>query len=388
MSFKRIKVRLYPTEKQKIILNRHMDAYRFCYNLCLSYKSTMWKDYKINKSGYDMQKELFQIRKETKWLSICKAECLRDAALNVDKSYKSFFRGKGFPKFKKKSYFQSFTANQSITIHDSSIKFFGSMYKYSTSEKFSSIISSSQAKQITFIKDKIGDYWASCLINYAFDTIKGFENKNIIGVDLGIKDLIVTSDSETFENKRFLINCKFRLRRLQRKFAKTTKGSKNREKLRIKIAKINRRLTNQKEHYYHQITNKLIRENQTIVVEDLNITGMLKNHKLARSISDSSWGILLRQLDYKANWNGNTIIKISRWFPSSKKCSGCGNVKENLSLKERTYDCECCGLTIDRDLNAAINIRNAGLKIPEVPMEDTVNRQANEVGSKSIIFNN
>lgn len=186
-----------------------------------------------------------------------------------------------------------------------------------------------------------------------------------MGIFLGIKDLMIISEGEVFENKKFLQNTYFKLRRLQRKFSKTKKGGKNREKLRTKIAKINRKICRQKEHYYHQITNTLLRENQTIVMETLNIKGMMEEKKLSRNISDASWGLLTQMLEYKCKWYGRDLIKINKWYPSSKTCSKCGNVKKILLLSERTYKCEVCKTKIDRDLNAAINIKNTGLKIPE-----------------------
>src|SRR5690606_7392768 len=148
-----------------------------------------------------------------------------------------------------------------------------------------------------------------------------------------------------------------------RKFSKTKKGGKNREKLRVKIAKKHINILNQKEHYYHQITNKLIRENQTICIESLKVKNMLKNPKLARSISDASWGIFLKMLEYKSYWYGRELIKINTYFPSSKTCSNCGNIKEKLTLSERKYSCDNCGFEEDRDLNASLNILVEGLRI-------------------------
>ena len=191
-----------------------------------------------------------------------------------------------------------------------------------------------------------------------------------MGVLLGIKHLIITSEAQIFENKRFMQSSYYRLRILKRKFSKTKKGGKNREKLRIKIAKLNRKICRQKEHYYHQITNELLRDNQTIVMETLNVKGMMEEKKLSRNISDASWGLLTQMLEYKAKWYGRNLIKINQWFPSSKTCSNCGNIKETLLLSERIYKCEVCKIKIDRDLNASINIKNSGIKIPEETVEE------------------
>lgn len=382
--YKRIKVRLYPTYKQREMLDRHFDAYRWSYNLCLEYKQTLWAHHKINVTGYDMQNELFQIRKETEWLSKCKAECIRDAALNVDKSYKNFFKGKGYPKFKSKRGEQSFHAYQSIYSENGRLKFYGHKIKYRDSQERVELLETNKIKQVTFKRDVCGDYWATCLIEIP-DLEPVTTNGKVVGLDLGLKDLLITSDGVTYENKKHLRNTYFKLRRLQRKHAKTKKGGKNREKLRVSIAKLHRKAFRQKEWYYHQITNELVRDNQVLVVETLRIKNMMKNHKLARSIGDASWGMLTNMLEYKCKLQGRELIKVDTLYPSSKTCSGCGNVKETLALKERDYSCECCGIVIDRDINAAINLRNSGLKTPVVPVEDSVNRQASEAGSEQLI---
>lgn len=368
--FKRLKVKLYPTKNQIEMLENHFDGYRFAYNLSLEYKQHLWYYHKLNVSGFDLQKELFQIRKESDWLIKCKAECIRDAGLNVDKAYKNFYKGKGFPKYKSKRGIQSFQAYQSIDCKNNKLSFYKNKIKFKTSDYYNELLAIHKIKACTFKRDLCGDYWATLLIETNdTKTLPLFENT--IGIDLGIKDLVITSEGQVFENKKFLQVNYYKLRRLQRKFAKTKKAGKNREKLRIRIAKLNRKICRQKEHYYHQITNELLRDNQTIVMETLNVKGMMEEKKLSRNISDASWGLLTQMLEYKAKWYGRGLIKINQWFPSSKTCSNCGNIKETLLLSERTYNCEVCKTEIDRDLNAAINIKISGIKIPEVAVENT-----------------
>jgi len=304
--------------------------------------------------------------------------------LYVDKSYKNFFKGKGFPKYKSKKGVQSFTAYQSITCKNNRLSFYGSKIKFKTSDKYKELLETHKIKQCAFKKDLCGDYWATLLIDTEESKILP-KSENVIGIDLGVKELIITSEGEYFENKKFLQNNYYKLRRLQRKFAKTKKGGRNREKLRIKITKLNRKICRQKEHYYHQITNTLLRENQTIIMETLNVKGMMEEKKLSRNISDASWGLLTQMLEYKAKWYGRDLIKINQYFPSSKTCSNCGNVKEKLSLKERTYSCSSCGLEMDRDLNAAINIKNTGIKIPEVTVENTCISRVDEAVIKHLL---
>lgn len=367
-----IKIRLYPTVKQKEMLYRHFDAYRFVYNLCLEYRIMLWRYYKISKSGYDMAKEILSIRKDTTWLLKCKAECVREAAHSLDNTFKKYFKGNGYPKFKSKKREQSFIAFQSVNVKGDKISFFGNKIKLKTSTNYIELLNTNKIKQITFKRDLCGDYWAICLIEIP-DMNKLPENEKVVGIDLGLKDLVITSDGIKYDNKKYLKNSYYKLRRLQRKFSKTKKGGKNRGKLRIRVAKLHRKITRQREWYYHQITNNLIRDNQTIVVESLKIKNMLKNHKLARSINDASWGLLIKMLEYKANWYGRNIIKVNTFFPSSKTCSGCGNIKKELLLSQREYTCDSCGLIIDRDINAAINLRNMGIKIPLGLVEDAEN---------------
>lgn len=360
--FKRLKIRLYPSKAQKNILDTHFNGYRYAYNLSLEYKQILWRHHKISVSGYDMQRELLKVRKESDWLSKCKAECIREAGLNVDVSFNMFFKGVSqFPKFKSKKGVQSFKSYQNISCKDGRLKFFGNKIRFKESKKYNSLLETHKIKQCTFKKDLCGDYWATLLIETEKENNLS-ETTNCIGIDLGIKDLIITSEGQTFENKRFLISNYYKLRKLQRRFSKTKKGGCNRQKLRIKIAKLYRKITNQKEHYYHQITNELLSDNQTIVMETLNVKGMVKNRSLSKAISDSSWGMLTRMLEYKCSWNDKELIKINRFFPSSKTCCSCGNIKKELRLSDRIYECEKCLTSIDRDHNAAINILNEGIR--------------------------
>ena len=368
--YKRLKVKLYPTKNQIEILENHFDGYRFAYNLSLEYKQHLHKYHKINVSGFDLQKEILEVRKESNWLSKCKAECIRDAGLNVDKTYKNFFKGKGYPKYKSKKGEQSFIAYQNINCKASKLTCFKNRIKFKTAEKYKELLETHKIKQCTFKKDLCGDYWATLLIDTENTKVLP-KTENVIGIDLGIKDLIITSEGQTFENKKFLQSNYYKLRRLQRKFEKAKKGGKNREKLRIKIAKLNRKICRQKEHYYHQITNELLRDNQTIIMETLGVKDMMEQKKLSRQISDASWGLLTQMLEYKCKWYGRELIKIDQYYPSSKMCSNCGNVKETLLLSERTYKCGNCGLEIDRDKNAAKNIKQTGIKIPEETVENT-----------------
>lgn len=381
-----VRSRIYPTIKQQEVIDRHFDAYRFVYNLCLEYRIMLWKDYKKSVSGYDMAKEVLSIRKDTYWLSKCKAECVREAAYNLDDNYKKFFKGNGYPKFKSKKGDQSFHAYQSIYVKGNRVTFFKNNIKIKDSKNNLELLNTNKIKKVTFKKDSCGDYWATFLIEVP-DLEKLPKTDKVIGLDLGLKDLIVTSDGVKYENKSFLKNSYYKLRKIQRRFSKTKKGGQNREKLKKKMARVYRKATRQREWYYHKITNDIIRDNQTIVIESLKIKNMVKNKRLSRSISDVSWGLLTSILEYKANWYGRDVIKVDSFYPSSKTCSGCGNIKKELKLSEREYKCKCCGLVIDRDLNAAINLRNTGIKIPVEPVENSNISWVDEAGSNRLINN-
>lgn len=355
---KRFQIRLYPTKEQEVLLDRHVNAYRFLYNLCLEYKIEMYKYYGINKSGYDMQKELFEIIKTTDWLKGLKVECLRDAALNVDKTFKKFFKGQSkYPKFKNKKSRKSFTANQSIAIKCNKLHFFKNLIKFKTSDRYEEILKDNKIKQCTFYKDTSGKWFASCLVDSTITkTIPTTDKK--IGIDLGIKNFITTSDGNFISNPNFFKKSEKKLKRIQKQFSKTKKCGSNREKLRIKLSKVHNKVYNQKQHFFHQVSNKLILENQEIFIEDLRVNKMLKNKKLSKAISEGSWRMFRNILEYKCIWYGRKLVVCDTYFASSKACSNCGNIKQDLKLSDRTYKCRNCNTEIDRDINAAINLVN------------------------------
>lgn len=258
--FKRLQIRIYPTKEQEILLQRHVDAYRYLYNLCLEYKIHMYKYYKISKSGYDMQSELFDLIKEIEWMKDLKVECLREAAQNVDKSFKNFFKGKGYPKFKSKKDRNSFIAYQSISIKNNKLFFFKQRIKFKTSENYKNLLKENKIKNCTFIKEKTGEWFATCLIeNNSIKIIPKSNNK--VGIDLGLTNFMTTSDGEFIENPKYFKKSEKKIKRIQRKHSKSKKGGKNREKLRLKLAKANKKVFNQKQHFFHQVSNKLIFEN-------------------------------------------------------------------------------------------------------------------------------
>ena len=365
---KAIKIRIYPTKSQEKLLNESFNACRYIYNLALEYKISYYKSTKKSLSYNQICQEFKDIRNSTEWLQNIPMQVYQQSFKGLEKAYSNFFKGSGFPKFKSKRGKQSIRfTNQTISkslFYNNRIKINKDLnllfscsdrdYKYLLKYKES-------IKNITISKVPCGLYFASILvdgeISYKLKTDK------IVGIDLGIKNLLTLSDGEVISNERFLDKSLNKLKKLQRRLSKKIKGSKNRNKARLLLAKQHYRIGNKRLNLLHNITSKLINENQVIILEDLNIKGMVENHKLAKSISDLGLGELYRQLEYKANWHNREFIYVDRFFPSSKTCSCCGNVKQDLTLSDRVYNCASCGLEMDRDLNAARNILDEGIKM-------------------------
>lgn len=359
---KAIKIRLYPTLEQKTILNKHFGATRFVYNRALNFKVTEYERDKTKYSKFDMIKWVTEFRKseEFPWLQEIKCETIQNQIDGLDTAFTKFFKGSGFPKFKKKSNNQSFTSKQAIKILENSNKivFFSHKIKFKTSKEYALELRlpTTKIKKVTYSKDNCNHYYASILVEVPDFNEDRTNITKEIGIDLGLKEFLVTSDGFKVENPRFLRNSLNKIKKLQRKHSRKKKGSANRERSRIKLAKAYKKVTNQRKHFMHCVTNELINENQVISLETLKVKNMIKNHKLALSIADVSWSSFTSILEYKAFNRGAEIRRIDTFLPSSKKCSCCGQIKEDLTLADRTYVCVNCGLIIDRDQNAAINI--------------------------------
>lgn len=363
---KAIKIKLYPTFKQQEMLDEHFNGCRFIYNSALNYKIALYNDYKINKSKIDIINELPDVKEEFIWLKKIKAEVLQNTIDNLDKAFKNFFNGSGYPKFKSKKHKQSFTSTQNFRILENSNKivFLKHKIKFKCSKRDAHLIRNSKIKRITYSKNNLNDYYASVLIETNEHKKYGFTD-NEVGVDLGIKNFLITSNGEIFENPRFLKKSENKLKKQQRFLSKKSKGSKNYKKQRIKLAKIHKKIQNQRNHFLHDVSNKLISENQTIFIETLRISNMIKNHKLAKAISDVSWGNFVLMLQYKAKWHNKNVINIGTFEPSSKTCYNCGHINQNITLNDRVFICPICNYNEDRDINAAKNIEKIGRNHPE-----------------------
>ena len=372
---KAIKIRLYLNNEQENNINSLLGSYRFVFNQCLSYKKLRYEADKSNTSLSDLGHYFHQdLRSEYDWLKEHNTKVLKQSIMNLEQSYKNFFKqGKGFPKFKSKhdeqkcrfpveavssKTFDEETSRLNLTKTIKGLKF-----ECSDRDKQYLYKNKQGIKSVTLSKTKSGKYFATILIDGDLLRTMNKPTNKSVGIDLGIKTLLTLSNGETIDNPRWINANEKKLKKIQKQLSKKVKGSNNRNKVRLKLAKLHEKIKNQKQDYLHNITTKIINENQVIVIEDLNVSGMMKNHKLAKSIQELGLYEMRRQLEYKSKWYGRELIFVSRWFPSSKTCCECGWKNNNLTLKDREFICEECGNVIDRDMNAAINIEREGIRI-------------------------
>ncbi len=364
--YRAYKYRIYPTDEQKILIHKHIGSCRWLYNYALEKKTKAYKKDKTNLSRFDLSSDLPELKKkeETKWLKEVNSQSLQMSLKNMDEAFVKFFREKkGFPKFKGKHHpRKSFNVPQNIKVNWDNKRISIPKIKdlkIAVDRKPKGVI-----KSATVSKTPTNKYFISVLVDTGVKPPKKYKikKKTSIGVDLGIKDFLITSNGDKVDNPKYLKSHLFKLKKLQRRASKKKQGSTRRERANLRVAKLHERIHNLRMDFLHKLSSKLISENQTICLEDLNVAGMLKNHKLAQSIQDCSWSKFNKFLEYKAEWNGVNIIRIGRFEPSSKMCSSCGHIKSNLTLSDRKWKCEQCYIVHDRDVNASKNILQLGLK--------------------------
>lgn len=366
---KGLKYRLYPTNSQKELIAKHIGSSRFVYNLALETKNTAYLGSKHNFSPFDLIKQLPDLKKECEWLKEVNSQSLQQSIQNMDIAFKKFFKGAGFPKFKSKHKGkQSFSIPQNVIVENEKLVIpkFKEGINIVLHREIKGII-----KSATISVTPTGKYFVSILV----DTNTEKPNKApitenaTIGIDLGIKDFAITSDGEVFENPKNLRKAQSKLKYVQRKYSKS-KGKRTKQRL----ALLHEKVVNKRKDFLHKTSIKLIRENQTICLEDLAVSNMVKNHNLAQAISDVSWSTFVSMLEYKADWYGKNILRIGRFAPSSKTCSCCGTINKELTLKDREWTCGSCSTVLDRDINAAINIKSFALK-NHLSVEHTLKNQ-------------
>jgi putative transposase len=355
------KYRLYPDEGQKVLLEKHFGCVRFIYNLALETKVSAYLTHKVNLSRYDLSVQLKELKQDCEWLKEVNSQSLQSALLNLDIAYRNFFKwGSGFPKFKKKGDKQSFQCPQHVTISGDGLHLlkFKQPIKIVLHRKFKGDI-----KTVTISKTPTNKYFAFIRVdNHEPMPTPIKDSKNIIGIDLGIKSFIITSDGQKYDNPKYLRKSLDRMKWLQRRFSRKQKGSKRREVSRLRVAKLHEKISNQRYDFLHKVSDAITKQYDIVCMENLQVANMLKNHRLALSIKDCGWGTFESMLKYKCEWRGKQLIQIGTFEPSSKTCCECGYINKDLILADREWTCPSCGTVLDRDICAAKNILSFGIR--------------------------
>ena len=362
------KYRIYPTDEQKVLLAKTFGCCRFVYNWALNLKIEAYREGKESITYKEVQDRMVnELKRENNWLSEVNSQSLLVSIRNLETAYKNFFRDThaiGFPRFKSRKSRQSFQCPQHC-----SVDFGKGAISIPKAKDIPSVLHrrfEGKIKTVTVSMTPSGKYFASVLVDTNLQELPHVEKEanTTIGIDLGIKSLAVCSNGRTFDNPKNLQKSLARLKLLQKRLSRKQKGSSNRGKARIKVARLQEHIANSRKDNLHKITHALTHDSQvrTICMEDLNVRGMQRNHHLAQSVSDASFGMFLTLIEYKCKWYGVNLVKIDRFAPSSKTCCKCGYVYKGLKLGERSWICPECGTRHDRDFNAACNIKEFGLK--------------------------
>lgn len=354
------KERFYPTSEQAALLAQSFGCVRFVWNNTLAYRSEAYQQHGESVSHSASEKRLVALKAEYPWLKGVSSVILQQTLRDQKAAFDNFFNPKlkaRYPRFKRKD------GQQSIRLTKAAFRYRDGEITIAKSKSPLPIRWSrplpSAPSSITILRDRTGRYFISCLCDFAPEALP--ITPKTVGIDLGLTDLFITSEGMKSGNPRHLKHYEVKLAYLQRRLAKKQRGSANRAMLRCKVARLHAKIADCRRDALHKATRTLINENQVLCVESLNIAGMVKNHHLSKTISDAGWGEFVRQLTYKAEWAGRQVVKVSQWFPSSKLCHGCGHRVEKLPLAQRHWNCDGCGEPIDRDINAAKNIKTAGL---------------------------
>ena len=362
------KYRIYPTDEQKVLFAKTFGCCRFVYNRALNLKIEAYKLEKKSVAYKEVQNRMVnELKKENQWLTEVNSQALLNSIRNLDTAYKNFFRDThavGFPRFKSRKNRQSFQCPQHC-----SVDFGKGTVSIPKAKDIPAVLHrrfKGTVKTVTVSMTPSGKYFASVLVDTAIQElpVSPIQGDTALGIDLGIKSLAVCSDGRTFDNPKNLQHSLDRLVLLQKRLSRKQKGSANRNKARIRVARLQEHIANCRKDNLHKITHVLTHDSQvrTLCMENLNVKGMQSNHHLAQAVGDASFGMFLTMLEYKCRWSGVNLVKIDRFAPSSKTCGQCGYVYKGLKLSERSWTCPECGTHHDRDFNAACNIKEFGLK--------------------------
>ena len=370
-----VKIRLYPNKQQATQINKLLGCCRFVYNQILARKINQYKEHNISENRTTLSYWLFhELLKDDNflWLREQNTNVLQQVIMDMLDAYKRFFKQHtGYPKFKTKHdnkqscRFVRYTISKrnDYTTYQLSLANIKNI-KFRCNKKYAQYLQNhhDNIRQATLMKLPCDEYYLSILVDGDL-TRKVKETNEVVGIDLGIKDFVITSEGEVFNNLHFKKNETNKITKLQHQLSRKEKGSNNRNKARIKLAKTYKKISDRKQYYLHKVSNSLINENQIICMENLNVKGMIKNHKIAESILEMNFGEFRRILEYKAKWYNRKIVFVDRFYPSSKICSCCGYKYKDLTLDIREWSCPNCGNHHDRDINAATNILNEGIRL-------------------------
>ena len=365
MTQRAYRYRFYPTTEQQQLLRRTLGCVRLVYNKALHTRTEAWYEHQQRVDYKQTSGMLTEWKKQEDLQFLNEVSCvpLQQGLRHLQKAFANFWVGRaGYPNFKKKH------SGGSAEFTRSAFKWKdGQLWLAKCSQalpiRWSRILPKGcEPSTVTVRLDASGRWFVSLLVEDS--TVKPLPcTDKAVGIDAGITSLVVTSDGEKVANPKHFKRLRFKLRQAQKKLSRRVKGSNNREKARHEVARIHAAIADSRTDFLHKLTTRLVRENQTIAVEDLAVKNMMNNRKLASAIADASWSLVVRQLEYKCQWYGRTLVKIDRWFPSSKRCGNCGHVVDKLPLDVREWDCPKCGTHHDRDINAANNILAAGLAV-------------------------
>ncbi|MBE9232348.1 transposase [Cuspidothrix issatschenkoi LEGE 03284] len=355
-----VKVRLYPNAQQQQSLAQAFGSCRWLWNYFLNLMNQTYKGTGKGLSGYEVKKIIPQLKKEHEWLSLTYSQCLQQVCLNLGVAFNNFFEKRAkYPKFKSRHGKQSIQYPQNVEVADNQLI----LPKIG---KVSAIIHreiEGKIKTVTITKNCSEQYFAAILFEDGKEKPESIAEGKAIGIDLGLTHFAITSDGSKFDNPRILNKHEKNLKIKQQQLSRKQKGSNNRNKARKKVARVHRKITNCREDFLHKLSRRIVNENQVIVVENLHVKGMMQNHCLAKSIQQVGWGMFCTMLKYKAENAGKIYQEVDRFFPSSKTCHVCLNQVGSLPLDKRFWTCEKCQTKHDRDINAAINLKDEGLRI-------------------------
>ena len=357
---KAVKIRLYPNNQQKQLLEQSFGNCRWLWNYCLDLMNKTYKETGKGLSGYDVKKNLPALKEEYEWLGLTYSQCLQQVCLNLGVAFNNFFeRRAGYPSFKSKHNKQSLQFPQNVKVLESCLK----LPKIGEVKAVIHRPIEGKIKTVTISKNRCDQYYASILVEDGKEKPSASIEGKAVGIDLGLTHFAITSDGSKFDNPRWLAKHELNLLRKQQQLSRKQKGSSNRQKARKKVAKVHNKVSRCRGDFHHKLSRRIVNENQVIVVEDLAVKNMVKNHCLAKAISQVGWGQFCTMLKYKAEQEGKIYQEVDRFFPSSKTCHVCLNQVGSLPLNIREWTCSSCGTKHDRDINAAKNIRDEGLRI-------------------------